>query len=137
METLQRRTAVDPQEPPSSDLKTSDAFAEALELEREKRITDIEELRLLLKEVAEQVCLQPALSAASELCSADLQNMLGRMRNELSDEISSQVSSASSALKGHVAVGCAELRGELTARLDVYESDMHQTRGVERCGQSQ
>lgn len=102
-----------------------EALTSALQQEHTERVNEASELRSLLKEV--QVCAPTALELGSGVDKEELLQALSgtvdTIRQDLSEEISTQVSAGSSALKGHVAVGCAELRGELTARLEMLESD--------------
>jgi hypothetical protein len=98
-------------------------LTEALKIEQEARAAEVAELRSMLQEV--QVCA-PTASELRGAAAGELEQALSNMHKELTEDIHVQVAASASALRGHVAVGCAELRGELTARLDVYEAHLHQ-----------
>jgi len=58
----------------------------------------------------------------------DVQHALDALRVDLQESIQAQASTTTSSLRGHLSVGCAEVRGELTARLDAYESSLQETK---------
>jgi len=105
------------------------SLADGLAAERMLRVQDVAGLRAHAEGTAEKKDAvetakdnteeQPATAGSSLV-------VLDSVRAELVEEVSRQVRDAGVALRGHFAVGCAELRGEITARLDAYEEKLKQ-----------
>lgn len=96
-------------------------LADGLAAERLLRMQDVAELRLYGQASGDQTA---ATAGSSKMAEEQVTTVSKAAFNELLEEVARQVKDSGIALRGHFTVACAELRGELTARLDAYEVEL-------------